>query len=77
MSSIGTFGYFNQARLGIFAAQKGLSVAGNNISNINTPGYTRQRLKQRAFMPPARTATILLTMPGPATAYCAQACPAS
>lgn len=49
MSSIGTFGYFNQARLGIFAAQKGLSVAGNNISNINTPGYTRQRLEQKSF----------------------------
>ena len=43
MSSVGTFGYFNQARLGIFAAQKGLSVAGNNIANINPPGYTRQR----------------------------------
>ena len=49
MSSVGTFGYFNQARLGIFAAQKGLSVAGNNISNINTPGYTRQRLEQKSF----------------------------
>lgn len=49
MSSVGTFGYFNQARLGIFAAQKGLSVAGNNIANINTPGYTRQRLEQKSF----------------------------
>ena len=43
---IGTFGAFTQARLAIYAAQTGLSVTGNNISNINTPGYTRQRLNQ-------------------------------
>lgn len=43
---IGTFGSFTQARLAIYAAQTGLSVTGNNISNINTPGYTRQRLDQ-------------------------------
>ena len=46
MSSIGTFGSFTTARLGIYAAQHGLSITGNNISNINTPGYTRQRLDQ-------------------------------
>lgn len=46
MGSIGTFGSFTQARLGIYAAQQGMSVTGNNISNINTPGYTRQRLDQ-------------------------------
>ena len=44
--AIGTFGSFTQARLAIYAAQTGLSVTGNNISNINTPGYTRQRLDQ-------------------------------
>ena len=27
-------------------AQKGLDVTGNNITNINTAGYTRQRLDQ-------------------------------
>ena len=41
-----TFGSFGVARLGIYAAQKGLDVTGNNITNINTPGYTRQRLDQ-------------------------------
>ena len=41
-----TFGCFSTARLGIYAAQKGLDVTGNNITNINTPGYTRQRLDQ-------------------------------
>lgn len=44
--SIGTFGAFTQARLGIYASQKGLNVTGNNISNINTQGYTRQALDQ-------------------------------
>lgn len=44
--AIGTFGAFTQARLAIYAAQTGLNVTGNNISNINTPGYTRQRLDQ-------------------------------
>ncbi len=46
---IGTFGSFTQARLGIYAAQAGLSVTGNNIANINTTGYTRQRLDQSSF----------------------------
>ena len=44
--SIGNFGTFTTARLGIYAAQKGLSVVGNNIANINTTGYTRQVLDQ-------------------------------
>lgn len=44
--SIGTFGSFTQARLAIYAAQTGLSITGNNISNVNTKGYTRQRLDQ-------------------------------
>lgn len=43
---IGTFGGFTQARLAIYAATTGLNVTGNNISNINTAGYTRQRLDQ-------------------------------
>lgn len=49
MSSIGTFGAFTQARLAIYASQAGLSVTGNNISNINTDGYTRQKLDQTSF----------------------------
>ena len=49
MGSIGTFGSFRQARLAIYAAHKGLSVTGNNIANVNTTGYTRQRLEQSSF----------------------------
>ena len=49
MGMIGTFDAFTTARLGIYAAQKGLSVVGNNISNLNTAGYTRQVLDQNSF----------------------------
>ena len=44
MAVIGTFGSFTAARLGIYASQSALNVTGNNIANINTEGYTRQRL---------------------------------
>ena len=46
-----TFGSFTTVRLGIYAAQKGLDVTGNNITNINTEGYTRQRLNQVSLIP--------------------------
>ncbi len=49
MGTIGTFGSFTQARLAIYASQMGLSVTGNNIANINTTGYTRQKLDQESF----------------------------
>lgn len=50
MRNVSTFGAFTTARLGIFAAQKGLEVTGNNMTNINTAGYTRQRLDQVSFV---------------------------
>lgn len=48
-----TFGSFTTVRLGVYAAQKGLDVTGNNITNINTPGYTRQRINQVSLIPSA------------------------
>ena len=39
-----TFAGFNTAQLGMAASQRALDVVGQNIANINTPGYTRQRL---------------------------------
>jgi len=39
-----TFLGFETARKGIMAAQKALDLTGHNISNVNTTGYTRQRL---------------------------------
>ena len=47
--SIGTFDSFTAARMGIYSAQHGLRVTGNNISNINTDRYTRQRADQVSF----------------------------
>jgi len=49
MRGVSTFGAFTTARLGILAAQKGLDVTGHNITNINTAGYTRQRLDQMSL----------------------------
>ena len=46
MGSLSTFGTFTMARLGIYVAQQALTVTGNNITNINTNGYSRQTLDQ-------------------------------
>ena len=43
---ISTFGGFSTAKLGIRSSQQGLQITGNNITNINTTGYTRQRINQ-------------------------------
>lgn len=39
-----TFAGFTTAQLGMAASQRALDVSGQNIANINTPGYTKQRL---------------------------------
>jgi flagellar hook-associated protein 1 FlgK len=46
-----TFGTFNIATSGLFASQRSLSVASNNIANANTEGYSRQKVLQRATLP--------------------------
>ena len=45
-----SFGDFTVARLGMMASQTALTVTGQNIANINTQGYTRQRLDQYSFI---------------------------
>ncbi len=42
MGTIATL--FELGRQGMMASQSGMQVAGNNISNVNTEGYSRQRL---------------------------------
>lgn len=42
---------FNIAMSGLFAAQRGLSVTSNNITNAGTAGYSRQQLSQKADTP--------------------------
>lgn len=46
-----TFAGFNTAQLAMAASQKSLDVVGQNISNLNTPGYTRQRLDLQSIGP--------------------------
>ncbi len=46
MSTISTFGTFTMARLGIYTSSRAMDVVGNNIANINTEGYTRQKVDQ-------------------------------
>ena len=49
MAIIGTFGSFTAARLGVYASQASLNVTGHNIANINTNGFTRQRMDLRSI----------------------------
>lgn len=46
-----TFTGFNMALLGLNASQKALDVTGQNITNMNTEGYTRQRLDLSSITP--------------------------
>lgn len=41
-----TFLGFEMGRKGLATAQKALDITGHNMSNISTPGYTRQRVDQ-------------------------------
>ena len=44
-----TFAGFNTAALAMKASQRALDVTGQNIANVNTAGYTRQRLDLMSF----------------------------
>lgn len=50
-----TFSGLNTAFTGLTAARQGINLAGQNIANVNTEGYTRQRLETSASSPAART----------------------
>ena len=43
-----TFSGLNTARTALWAAQRGLDVSGQNIANVNTAGYSRQRVEQQS-----------------------------
>lgn len=43
-----TFGILRTAYSGLEAARAALDVTGQNVANVNTPGYTRQRVDQAA-----------------------------
>lgn len=46
-----SFFEFNIATTALFAAKAGLEVTSNNVSNMSTPGYSRQYIMQRATTP--------------------------
>ncbi|VXB81372.1 Flagellar hook-associated protein FlgK [Arthrobacter sp. 9AX] len=50
-----TFGGLNTAYLGLTAARQGINLAGQNIANATTEGYTRQRIAQSAIGAPVPT----------------------
>jgi len=52
---VSTFGALSTAYSGLVAAQQALDVAGQNIANAGTDGYTRQRIDQTAVGPAARS----------------------
>jgi flagellar hook-associated protein 1 len=43
-----TFGGINTALTSLYAQRRGLDVTGQNIANVNTEGYTRQRVQMQA-----------------------------
>jgi flagellar hook-associated protein 1 FlgK len=51
---VSTFGALNTAYRGLSAAQQALNLAGHNVANVGTDGYTRQRIEQSSISPPAR-----------------------
>ena len=53
-ATMSTFGALNTAYRGLTAAQQGMNVAGQNIANAATEGYTRQRVDQSSLAAPAR-----------------------
>ncbi len=46
-----SFFEFNIATTGLFAARAGLEITSHNVSNVATPGYSRQYIKQKAGIP--------------------------
>lgn len=56
-----TVGFLESARSGLNAAQLGLSVTRQNISNADTEGYTRQSIDQSAAAPDAGSYRFLNT----------------
>ena len=51
MSTRATFFGIEIGKTGLFVSQKGLDVTGHNIANVDTAGYTRQRLNNTAYDP--------------------------
>lgn len=53
-----TFMGFETAKSSIFSNQKALDIVGNNLANIDTNGYTRQRVETAALAPSSYTSRV-------------------
>ncbi len=51
----GLFGMMDIGKGALLASQKGIDVAGHNIANVNTPGYSRQRAVMATGLPLSAT----------------------
>ena len=49
----GIYGILYTGMQSLMAQQRGIEVAGHNIANVNTPGYSRQTVKMQTTMPVA------------------------
>ena len=49
---------FESAKSAIFANQKSIDIVGNNLSNVNTAGYTRQRVDRASMVAPTHSSRI-------------------
>lgn len=58
-----TFGALNTAYTGLSAARAAMDVAGQNIANANTDGYTRQRVNTSSVGAPANVGLAAATSP--------------
>lgn len=56
MYSRPTFMGFQATKTAIFANQKSLDIVGNNLSNVNTAGYTRQNVARASMVVPSYAA---------------------
>lgn len=58
-----TFGALNTAYTGLSAARAAMDIAGQNIANANTDGYTRQRVSTSSVGAPANVGLAAATTP--------------
>lgn len=58
-----TFGALNTAFTGLSAARAAMDIAGQNVANAGTAGYTRQRVDTSSVAPPANVGLAASTRP--------------
>ena len=62
-----TFSSFYTANSALSASQRGLDITGQNIANVNTRGYSRQRVDLYSLSPSGARQKYALTSPSAGT----------